>query len=318
MKKPESSNKTPVTVSELAEGNTLRRTFKKGHDFFFGDTKGMTHYKDPVSAFAARPKMWIVNLFLVVVFLLVLVLMNWNVNILSCFDRPIPWGSIGDHLSKFFQPNWDYFFGTSAYLAGFTGGVVYNCFLTFAITFIATTIAFFVGIPLGLLASHRLFGKWAYITEWILIIIRTFPELLLALILIQLSGMTTFTAIFALSLHSLGMIGKLYADQIDEADLDSIEALEGCGANKWQYIHLSVMPQVFPNFLSVGLYRLDINIRTGTMLGLILGQSAGIGFIFDNDYTAGNFSKMGTCTLGIVLLIVLVDLISSYIRKKLV
>ncbi|MCH3910107.1 MAG: ABC transporter permease subunit [Bacilli bacterium] len=292
--------------------------FPKASNYFTGDKKGLTHYKDPVSAYQARPHMWIVTIICAIVFILLVLYMNNDISILDCFDRPIPWNTLATRMKNFFTPDWDYFFGTSNNLGGFENGVVYNCFVTLCLTIIATFIAFVLSIPLGLLASHRLFGKWAFISEILLILIRTFPEILLGLFLIRLSGQTSFTAILALSLHSLGMIGKLYSDQINEADLTSMEALEASGAGKIQTVRLSVLPQVFPSFLSVGLYRLDINIRTGTMLGIILGKYAGIGYYFNNDYGSGDFTRMGADTLGIVLMIIVVDLLSSWLRKKLV
>jgi phosphonate transport system permease protein len=252
----------------------------------------------------------------VAVFIALLIYMGNNIRILDCFDRPIQWNAIGEDLRLFFSPNWDYFWGRGNF--AWKEGVVYNCILAFCLTFIATVIGFFVSMPFGLLASHRLFGKKAYISETILILIRTMPELLLALFLITLSDKSILTAIGALSFHSIGMIGKLDADQIDEADLDSLEALDACGANKQQRIHLAVMPQAMPNFVSVGLYRFDINIRTATTLGLIIEQNAGIGFNILLDYNALAFSKLGADTLGIVIMIIIVDITSSWLRKKLV
>ena len=132
--------------------------------------------------------------------------MSKEVNLFSAFDRPINWDEIGKNFVKFFSIDWAYFWGAlPESKGGFTAGVFYNCLITFAVTFISTVIAFFISIPVGILASHKLFGKKAYIAETFLIVIRTFPELLLGLFLVGLSGYTTFTAIFALSLHSIGM-----------------------------------------------------------------------------------------------------------------
>jgi ABC-type phosphate/phosphonate transport system permease subunit len=86
-------------------------------------------------------------------------------------------------LPKFFSIDWAYFWGNlPESKGGFTAGVFYNCLITFAVTFISTVIAFFISIPVGILASHKLFGKKAYIAETFLIVIRTFPELLTRLI----------------------------------------------------------------------------------------------------------------------------------------
>ena len=296
----------------------LKKPFSRIHDFFLGDTKGIKGYDDPISAYQARPRRWIMNLIFLVTFIGVFVFMSLQIDILSFGDRPINWEYTGRIFRTFFTWDgdfWAYFFGFSQADGGWTGGVLYNILITFAITFVATLISFFIGIPFGILASHRLFGRWAYISEIFLILIRTIPEILLALFLIRLSGYHVLTAIIALAFHSIGMIGKLYADQIDGVDFGPMEALESAGANKFQQIRYGLMPEVMPNFISVGLYRLDINIRTGTMLGLIIQQDAGIGWNVLLHFQYGKYQALGADTLGIVLLIVMVDLFSSYLRK---
>lgn len=294
----------------------LAGPFEKIHVFFNGDSKGLTHFTDPEMAFNKKPRRWLLNLLFVAVLVIVLCFMGRDIAILDCFDRPIQWETIGHDIAKFFSPDWDYFWGKNSYAT--SEGVVYNCLLTFSITFVSTLISFIVSIPFGVLASHKLFGKKAVFVEIILILIRTMPELLLALFLIRLCEMTTMAAIVCLSFHSIGMIGKLFADQIDESDLDSLEALDACGANKLQRINLAVMPEVFPSFISVGLYRLDINIRTATTLGVIIQQKAGIGFNLWLDFEKMSYPRLGADTLGVVVMIILVDLLSSWLRKKLV
>lgn len=284
--------------------------------FFTADTQGMTHYDDPVSAYQARPKMWIVNIVFIAVFLVVLAFMCRDTGIFNIFDRPIQWKVVGENLNDFFHPDWSYFFGYGQY--AFSESVFYNCLVTLGITIIGTAVGFVISIPFGFLASHRLFGKWANITGFILILIRTFPELLLALFFVGLSGYTWLTAILCLSIHSIGMIGKLYSDQLDENDLDALEAVDAQGANPFQRIVLAVVPEVKPAFLSVGLYRLDINLRTATTLGLVLQSSAGIGYLILLDISKNAFSRLGADTLAIIVMIVVVDLFSSWLRKKLV
>lgn len=290
--------------------------FRRAAYFFTADTKGMTHYRDPISAYAARPKMWIVNLFFFLVFAGVVAYMCYSIGIQDAFDRPISWELVGERLGLFFSPNWEYFFGYGAYT--FDEGVVHGCLVTLGITVIGTLVGFLLSIPFGFLASHRLFGRWAYITEIVLILIRTFPELLLALFFVSLSGYTWLTAILCLSIHSIGMIGKLYADQLDENDLEALEAMDAQGAGPFQRIVLAVVPEVKPAFLSVGLYRFDINLRTATTLGLVLQTSAGVGYSILLDLSKNSYSNLGADTLGIIIMIVAVDLFSSYLRKKLV
>jgi len=115
--------------------------FKKTHVFFFGDTKGLTHYRDPISAYQAKPKMWLVTTILLVIFLGLCFYMGKAINIQDAFSRPIQWTEIGKNFAAFFTIDWNYFWGNlSADQGGYTSGVFYNCIITFCITFIATSI----------------------------------------------------------------------------------------------------------------------------------------------------------------------------------
>lgn len=295
-----------------------RKLWTKCVYFFTADTKGMTHYDDPVSAYQARPKMWIVNLIFVILFAVVLFFMGKDIGIQHVFDRPISWSLIGQRLHDFFTPDWEYFFGYGEYSFAHEEGVVYGCLVTLGITIVGTAFGFIISLPFGFLASYRLFGKWSWITTIVLILIRTFPELLLALFFINLSGATWLTAILCLSIHSIGMMGKLYSDQLDENDFDALEALDAEGASKTQRVLKAVIPDVAPSFISVGLYRLDINLRTATTLGLVLQSSAGIGYAILLDLSKNDYHNLGADTLGIILMIILVDCFSSWLRKKIV
>ena len=290
--------------------------FKKCLYFFTADKQGRTHYSDPVSAYQARPKRWIVNLVSFVIFVVVLIFMGKYIGIQNAFDSPIKGDLVAQRCHDFFLFDWDYFVGRGLYR--FNEGVIYGCLVTLGITIIGTMVGFLISIPFGFFASHVLFKKWAGISEFLLILIRTFPELLLALFFVALSGQTWLTAILCLSIHSIGRIGKLYADQLDEADLDGLEALDAQGAGPVQRVLCGVVPEVIPSFLSVGLYRLDINLRTATTLGLVLSSDAGIGFSILLDLSKNSYSNLGADTFGIVLRIVLVDFFSSWLRKKLV
>ena len=302
-------------TKKAASGSQLSPV-KKFLYFFSGDTRGRTHYKDPVSAYQARPKMWIVNLVSFLVFLAVLVYMNINLNVSSVFTQQVHWDLAKERLHDFFTPDWDYYLGKGDY--AFSEGVLYSCFVTLGITIVGTSFAFLLSIPFGFLASHKLFGRYAYIEETILIVIRTFPELLLALFFVSLTGQTWMTALLCLSIHSIGMIGKLFADQLDEMDTEGLEAMDAQGANPFQRVALAVFPEVRPAFFSVGLYRLDINLRSATTIGIVLSQDAGIGFSILMDLSKNAYHRLGADTFGILLMIIVVDLFSSWLRKKLV
>jgi phosphonate transport system permease protein len=213
-----------------------------------------------------------------------------------------------------FKPNWSYFFGFGPF--SFKSSVIYQVIETFAIAFIGTTVAAILSLPFGFLASHKMVGKSAFVSETILIVIRTFPEILLGYIMVKVVGYGALAGVFVLSVHSIGMIGKMYSEQLDLVSNDPLEALEACGAGFVTKVKLGVVPQVKPNFLSVVLYRFDLNIRTASLLGLV--GAGGVGYPISVYGQNEHWNELSAVLLGVIILVIGVDMISSKLRKKLI
>lgn len=268
----------------------------------------------PEEAFKKRPMNWLINLLFFLALVSVFLFVHFDLNMKEEFEigGNIKQGWV--NLGLLFQPDWSFFFGYGNYT--FQESVVWFIIKTFGIAYIGTLFAAIVAIPFGLLASHKPFGKVAWPFEIILIAIRTFPEIIFALILVMFSGFSYVSGILVIGIHSIGMIGKLYADQIDGVQKEPIEGVLACGASKWQQIHLAVLPQVRPNLISVALYRFDINIRTATILGIVLGVDGGIGYYLSTE--ADRYHNLGACIIGILVLVIGINAVSSALRKKLV
>lgn len=278
--------------------------------------KKAQHFANPDEAYKKRPYGWISNILLVLALICAVLAMEDDLHLGDQFGQTPRWESIGYMLGHLFMIDWAYLIGVGAY--SFEQGVLYQIIQTFGIAFLGTLIAAILAIPFGLFSSHKLFGKWAWPCEILLIIIRTFPELLFGIMLVSLTGINAFTGVLVLGIHSIGMIGKLYSEQVDEISMEPLEALNACGANAFQRTQLAVIPQVRPNFISVAIYRLDINLRTATILGVVVGDKCGIGFSLSYLANENQWERLGACILGIVIIVVAVDALSSYLRKKLI
>ncbi len=317
-----------ANVRKVPEG--ANRSLRNFGDFFVNSNRfvfgrrGAQHYENTSEALFSSPHKWILDVLLVIVFVTIVFYMNADLGLLKWgnnglyFNAPLAASgqTIWENLGRLFKIDWSYFFGFGTY--NFNEGVIFKLFQTFAIAYVGTLIAAILGIPFGLLASHHLFKKKAYISEVILILIRTMPEILLALMMVNFTGMGALTGVLALSIHSIGMIGKLYAEEIDELDMQPLEAISASGGNMFQKIHLGIMPNFRPALLSVALYRFDINLRTTTIIGVVVGSGCGIGFALSTDASINNWNRLGADILGVVLFIVLLDILSSWLRKKLV
>ncbi|GJM74786.1 hypothetical protein HMSSN036_70020 [Paenibacillus macerans] len=129
-------------------------------------------------------------------------------------------------------------------------------------------------------------------------------------------GPGSFAGVLALGLHSVGMLGKLFADEIENMDQGPAEALTAAGATRLQILWFAVLPQVLPGFLSYTLYRFEINLRSATILGMIGAGGIGTPLIF--ALSSRDWDRVGIIMLGIIVMITIIDLISGALRKKLV
>ncbi len=271
------------------------------------------HFTTVDEAYKAKPKKWIYNLVFITILVCVLLYFSLDIDFFGAFKKP-NWEKLGKMLNGFIHPNWSYFFGYGSFK--FSNSVIYEVIQTFAIAFIGTLFASILSLVFGFFASRRMVGKYAIISEMILILIRTFPEILMGFIFIKVFGFGSFTGIMVLSIHSIGMIGKMYAEQLDVIEEGPLEALNACGASTMSRIKLGVVPQIVPNFLNVILYRFDLNIRTASLLGLV--GAGGVGYSISVHSSNQHWPELAAVLYGVIILVLIVDLISSKLRKKLI
>nr|WP_029192501.1 phosphonate ABC transporter, permease protein PhnE [Paenibacillus harenae] len=189
---------------------------------------------------------------------------------------------------------------------------------TLAISILGTFISTLICIPFAFWAAVNMSGSKVVSGsgKMALSFVRAVPEIIMALMFIKAVGPGSFAGVLALGLHSIGMLGKLFADEIENMDKGPVEALVATGANRLQMLWFAVIPQVLPGFLSYTLYRFEINMRSATILGVIGAGGIGTPLIF--ALSTRNWDRVGIILLGIVVLITIIDILSGAIRKRLV
>jgi phosphonate transport system permease protein len=196
-------------------------------------------------------------------------------------------------------------------------GLPYALLETVAIAISGTFVSGVLAIPFALLASQNIVGeKRAKIGKFIITMIRTFPELILALVFISVVGPGAPAGILALGIHSIGMLAKLYSESIESMDIGVKEALESCGGNRMEVLFRAVIPQVMPEFMSYTLFRFEINMRAASTLGLVGAGGIGAPLIF--AIRTRSWERAFTIVIALVITVTIIDLISGRIRKKLV
>lgn len=183
---------------------------------------------------------------------------------------------------------------------------------------IGTAIGGVLAFPLSFLASGNLLGgtRWAAPGKALLVAVRTFPEILLAIIFVAAAGPGPTAGIMAMGIHSIGFLGKIFSDVIEGIDPGPNEAIRATGGSQLQVFLYSVVPQVLPEFASNLLYRFEINLRSATVLGLV--GAGGIGLPLIQRISFRRWAEVSMILIVIVVVIVVVDTLSSALRRRLV
>ncbi|MFD1017832.1 phosphonate ABC transporter, permease protein PhnE [Thalassobacillus hwangdonensis] len=188
---------------------------------------------------------------------------------------------------------------------------------TIQMAVIATSIAAVLCVPLSLLAANNIVhNKWIYNgAKSFLNIMRTIPELILAVIFVGLFGIGAFSGIMALIIFSLGILAKLISETIEAIDPHQMESIQASGGNTFQVIWYAVVPQVLPQFTSFSLYVFEINIRASVVLGFV--GAGGIGLLIQQQINFLNYTAAMSIVVIVFIVVIIIDLISNKIREAL-
>ncbi|MFW5871040.1 MAG: phosphonate ABC transporter, permease protein PhnE [Verrucomicrobiota bacterium] len=200
---------------------------------------------------------------------------------------------------------------------------------TIAIAIWGTLLAVVFSVPAALLAAENTLrllvsgdGKRAIITRHAIVFFmrrlldacRGFNEFVMALIFVAVIGLGPFAGILALWIHTFGILGKVFSEQIEAIDNGQIEALSSTGAAPDQAIVFSVLPQVMPGFVSYALLRFESNVRSATILGFV--GAGGIGFLMFDKLNGYLFREVCTMMIIIIAAVGIIDHLCKKLRKQ--
>jgi phosphonate transport system permease protein len=190
--------------------------------------------------------------------------------------------------------------------------------ITVCMAILGTAISAVLGVIVGFLAARNTTPHPAarWLARGFIVLCRSIPDLVFAIIFVEALGVGVLPGVLALGLHSIGMLGKLYAEAIEQVPQQPREAVTATGAGRFQNLATSVWPQVMPAFSSITLYRLDINLRSSVILGYV--GAGGIGLLLQTDIEGLNFKHAVGIVLVIFVLIMIMEYVSAFIRRSLI
>ncbi len=188
---------------------------------------------------------------------------------------------------------------------------------TIRIAVIGTAVGALIAIPFAILASQNILGKSKVpsIIKFFLSIVRTFPTLVYAMIFSYIFGYGPFVGVLATILFTFGIITKMMYEIIETTDMGAFIAIEASGATKLQAFRAAVVPQIMGRFLSIVLYNFEINLRASAILGFV--NAGGIGRIMNDQMALQKYGDVGLIVLALLVVVLIVQNISQYLRGRL-
>ena len=212
---------------------------------------------------------------------------------------------IGDFLTRSVPPDWDILPRLWA-----------PALETIQIAIWGTLLSVILALPLSFIAASNL-HSWHWlrrITRQFLNVVRSVNELILALVFVSAVGLGPFPGVLALALHGMGMLGKFFAESIEEIDNGPLEALRSAGASQLQVIVFGVIPQAITAWIGVVLYRFEVNLRSATVLGMV--GAGGLGFELMASLKLFRYQETATCIIVITVMVIAADMISNFLRQR--
>ena len=196
------------------------------------------------------------------------------------------------------------------------GSILRVLWETVNIATIATAFAVILSLPVAWLAAQNTTPNRAtlWVGRFILVSSRSINTIIWALLFVAIFGPGIVAGIVAIMFRSIGFVGKLLGEAIEEIDKRPVEALEATGASRFKVIAYAIVPQVMPTFWAVSILRWDINLRESTVLGLV--GAGGIGIILQGAIDTFNWPEAAMVLLAILALVILGEIVSAWLRRR--
>ncbi|MGH8018256.1 MAG: phosphonate ABC transporter, permease protein PhnE, partial [Opitutaceae bacterium] len=213
-------------------------------------------------------------------------------------------GRSGEIFGFFFPPEWSSL-----------GELVQPALVTVLLAALATPLGVLLSMVFGVAGARNLSPIWLRTPSRVLIgIERALPEIIVLLLLVAALGIGPFPGVVALAIGSVGMLGKLIADAIEEIEPRVLESVEAVGATRWQVIRHAVVPEVMPSLLANSIFRFEINIRASVLLGAV--GAGGIGYELNKAMSLLEYERVTMAILVTLALVVAAERISNILRRR--
>lgn len=207
-----------------------------------------------------------------------------------------------------------YFIGLDLSLVKY---LIVPTFETFLMACLGTMLGLFLSLPVAWLGARNVtpLGIFSFgFARFLMTISRSVHEIIWALIFVGAVGLGALPGILALAFRSIGFISKIIAETIEGADKKPIEAIRAAGGSGFDVMYYGIIPQILPTVIGTIIFELDINIRRSAIMGLV--GAGGLGLAFFRQMHMSNYPGVTTVIMFIFILIIIGEIFSHFLRKK--
>lgn len=227
------------------------------------------------------------------------------------------WHGMVDFVRDALPPNLSWSSPVQGHPDGVVRPAIGYCLVTLSMGVLGTTLSVPFALLLAVLGSRTTQRSAVVyqVARTIMSFFRAVPNFVWALVFVTAVGLGTFPGVLAILVHNIGVMGKLWSEAMEEVDDGPLEALRSAGASHTQSAAHVVMPSVLAQFVSLFLYRIDVNVRDSVVLGIV--GAGGIGFYLTQAIQSFDFDVMSTYILLMLVMVIAVDLLSAGLRRLL-
>ena len=184
-----------------------------------------------------------------------------------------------------------------------------------AMAMVATATGVALSIPIAFMAAENLSPRpLYYLNRGFISLSRAFNAIIVAIIAVKAVGFGPFAGIVTITFKTVGFFSKLLAEDIEDIDMGSVDAVRASGASPTKTLLYGVVPQIVPRFAGLSVYRWDINIRTSTIVGIV--GAGGIGSVLLTAFNRYNYSYVSAVLLAVILVVLVAEGVSALVRRR--
>lgn len=181
------------------------------------------------------------------------------------------------------------------------------------IAVLASVLGIALALPIGLLGARNLMPTWvSWPARAIVALCRSLHPVIVAILFVKAVGFGALAGILALTVASIGFIGKLFTEAIEEISLKQVEAVRATGASFFNVLTYGVLPQVFARFIGFSTYQFDSNLRNSTMVGIV--GAGGVGGTLFSAFQRFDYDFVSAILLTLIAIIMLGEVLAGFVR----